>query len=62
MPEQRKGMVKKRSGMTSRFLCGQLEDAGVIHHNEEYRKRDRLKTDKRKSVLDTSLSLYVLLR
>lgn len=50
-------MVKKKSGMTSRFLCGQLEDAGVIHQGKEYRKRSRLRVevDKRNSVSDMSL-------
>lgn len=54
VPEQKKGMVT-RSGMTSRFLPGQQEDAVVIHQDKAYRKRSRLKVDEGKSVLDMSL-------
>lgn len=40
-------LVKKKSGLTSRFLCGQVGDV-VIHPGKEYQRRRRLKADKKR--------------
>lgn len=60
MHEGKKGMVKKKSRMTSRFLRGQLKNVGIIHQGKEYKRNYRVRVDKRFSVLDIMSLRYLV--